>query len=182
MLSENGISASTPETKDFIRWMTTEAWNNYQKDRMDKKIIVKNRIDSHPIVIPNATKGKHYSSPVITLPTEDAFDFSIEGPDELGLIVLHDSDGVFKIAGTPQVTGDFHFTLRYKYHGWLEGEPLLERKIPFAVNPNPRDLWKDIPTPTDIQFFKEDCEAEQIIIKAGPDLSLIHISEPTRRP
>ena len=57
MLSENGISASTPETKDFIRWMTTEAWNNYQKDRMDKKIIVKNRIDSHPIVIPNATKG-----------------------------------------------------------------------------------------------------------------------------
>ncbi len=169
MLSENGISASTPETKDFIRWMTTEAWNNYQKDRMDKKIIVKNRIDSHPIVIPNATKGKHYSSPVITLPTEDAFDFSIEGPDELGLIALHDSDGVFKIAGTPQVTGDFHFTLRYKYHGWLEGEPLLERKIPFAVNPNPRDLWKDIPTPTDIQFFKEDCEAEQIIIKAGPD-------------
>ena len=41
-----------------------------------------------------------------------------------------------------------------------------ERKLLLILNPDPRTLWKDIPTQRDIEYFKEDSQMEYIKVEA----------------
>ena len=50
------------------------------------------------------------------------------------------------VKGIPLKAGDYDITLKYKYQNWSEGCSILDRKFKVAVNPDPRSLWKDIPT------------------------------------
>lgn len=155
---------------DFINWMVRDAWNRYQKYVMEQRTIIDNEIKALSLKISNATKGKEYCSENIQLPSDKVTDVvSIEGLDEIGLRAVTTDDGIIRIQGTPVQAGDFIITIRYKYMGWIDGQPLLERKIPFAVNPNPRDLWKNIPTPKDVPYFKEDQVCEYVKVEAGAD-------------
>ena len=58
--------------------------------------------------------------------------------------------------------GDFPIILRYKPKGLLDGEDWLERKLTLILNPDPRTLWKDIPTPRDTEYFKEDSQMQYV--------------------
>ena len=57
-------------------------------------------------------------------------------------------------------------TLKYNT---VEGEEPSELKIPVAFNPNPRDLWKNIPTDENIPYYKKDSDKEYIKVEAGED-------------
>ena len=41
--------------------------------------------------------------------------------------------------------------------------------IPIAFNPSPRDLWRNIPTDKDIQYYKEDSDTAYLKVEAGAD-------------
>lgn len=69
-----------------------------------------------------------------------------------------------EIKGTPSVAGDYDVVLKYKYKGWYEGCRVLERKFRIAINPDPRSLWKDIPTDKNIKFYKEDFANEYLTV------------------
>ena len=56
------------------------------------------------------------------------------------------------VKGIPTKAGDYDITLKYKYQNWNEGCSILERKFKVAVNPDPRSLWKDIPTDKNINI------------------------------
>lgn len=75
---------------------------------------------------------------------------------------LHDMDKniVLQITGKPITPGDFTLKLAYKHKGWLHGEPVTEIKLPIAFNPDPRSLWKNIPTSENISFYKPDYSSE----------------------
>lgn len=71
------------------------------------------------------------------------------------------------IKGNPIMSGDFDITLKYKYKGWFDGCNILERKLRFAINPDPRSLWKDIPTDKNIKFYKDDFVSEYVTVLAN---------------
>lgn len=71
------------------------------------------------------------------------------------------------IKGNPTMSGDFDITLKYKYKGWFDGCNILERKLRFAINPDPRSLWKDIPTDKNIKFYKDDFVSEYVTVLAN---------------
>ncbi len=90
---------------------------------------------------------------------------------EKDIPVAHPTKLILKIMGKPKVSGDHTISLRYKHKGWLEGEPISEIPIRIAFNPDPRTLWKTIPTREDIHFYKKDsdCEYVKVDSKEGTD-------------
>jgi serine/threonine protein phosphatase PrpC len=76
---------------------------------------------------------------------------------------------ILKITGKPSEAGDSTITLRYKYKGWMDGEPISTVNIPIAFNPDPRSLWKNTPTSKDIPFYKPDFECEYVKVESGED-------------
>ncbi len=119
---------------------------------------LKNRISdilSLQIVIPNGTIGKNYSGHIDfeKLNLSDLIFEQFEGLEEIGLYFNKTNDC---IEGIPSLSGDLKFTLLFKVNGEDENEELNKKVIQLIVNPDPKSLWKDIPSdPTD-QFWKED--------------------------
>ncbi len=114
--------------------------------------------------IPNATVGKPYSH---------AVDF--EG---LGLtgITTHtltgDAAGLTydeptqTLAGTPTEAGEFGFTLTYHLKTDEPNRPALTRHIQLLVNPDPRSLWKDLPSDATDPYFKPDADQKLVVAEA----------------
>ena len=60
------------------------------------------------------------------------------------------------ISGIPDQAGDYKITLScVSKHGFIE-----EKELMLIILPDPKDLWKNIPTPTDIEYYKPDCECK----------------------
>ncbi|MBQ0016416.1 MAG: protein phosphatase 2C domain-containing protein, partial [Bacteroidales bacterium] len=72
---------------------------------------------------------------------------------------------ILRLSGKPLESGDSIITLYYKYKGWIYGEPISSVDIPIAFNPDPRLLWKNIPTSKDIPFYKPDFECEYVKVE-----------------
>ena len=88
---------------------------------------------------------------------------------------------ILKLSGKPKEGGDSIITLRYKYKGWINGEPISSINIPIAFNPDPRSLWKNIPTSKDIPFYKPDFECEYVKVEemdgSGPRKDIVAASQ-----
>ena len=164
-LKELAIECTEAESKDFAEWGLKRMWNDYIKDCMDKRVVIENRVKDLPIVIPNATVGKEYKT-TFNLPSDLVDDAWIEGLEATGLSCTNGENNTYIISGTPTEAGTFDIKLCYKYAGWIEGKPVLERKFTFAVNPDPKTLWKNIPTPTDIEYFKTDSDSAYVKVEA----------------
>ncbi|MDE5646157.1 MAG: protein phosphatase 2C domain-containing protein, partial [Muribaculaceae bacterium] len=100
------------------------------------------------------------------LPIDKISDIELVGSEELGLILAVGEDGRCSLSGKPKKAGDFSLRLRYMT---VEGEPASELAIPVAFNPNPRDLWRNIPTDPNIPYYKPDSETEYVKVEAGAD-------------
>ena len=128
-----------------------------QNSLMDKWKI-KNRIAdilSQQIVIPNGTIGKPYLGH-INFEKQNLTDLifeQFEGLEELGLSFNKTNDC---IEGIPNLSGDLKFTLLFKINGEEENEPLNRKVLQLVINPDPKSLWKDIPSDKNDKFWKED--------------------------
>lgn len=171
-LAQAGIEYSDAEFSDFKKRMIRNAWGKIVKERMDERIIIKNAVDTATIVMPNARVGEAYRTDV-PFCVEGVEDYVIEGLEPTGLNYYKTKGQGFTIQGTPQPEdikgGDFPLVLRYRPYNLLEGEPWLERKLNFIVNPDPRSLWQNIPTPEDIEYYKPDSDMEYVKVEATPE-------------
>jgi serine/threonine protein phosphatase PrpC len=61
-----------------------------------------------------------------------------------------------QITGIPTQAGDYKIEMKCKRKDWTEGKPLIQREVTIIINPDPKSLWKNIPTPEDIDYFKPD--------------------------
>lgn len=167
LLDRMGVKATDEEYDDFENRIIKKLWAEYNAECMEQATIIKNRIDTSDITFPNGTVNKEYKI-TVNISKEDVDDYWFEGLDAIGLKEEIDGTGCI-VKGTPLEAGSFDFKLCYKYKGWINGKPILKRNFTIAINPDPRTLWKDIPTPLDIEYYKTDYATEyvQVISKDG---------------
>lgn len=124
---------------------------------MDKWKVI-NRISditAQALVIPNATISKPYSTvfDLMALQLNDIEIIKIDGLNEIGLNFNKEEN---VIEGIPNTSGDLQITLLYKILGQSEDEKINEKIFKIVVNPDPKTLWKDIPSNKNDEFWKED--------------------------
>lgn len=158
-----GVTACDKES--FIDWAIASLWNSFKEERMNQRVMIENEIRQLGLRFPNGTVKKDYCA-CFTLPVDKISDIELVGAEELDLLFAVADDGSCSLSGKPKTAGDFTLRLRYKT---VDGEPLSELAIPVAFNPNPRDLWKNIPTDRDVPYYKPDSATEYIRVVAGAD-------------
>ncbi len=145
-----------PDREPFLKALASSLYQTFKTERMDKRLIIENKIRSLNLRFPNGTAGKEYAHR-FALPSEDISNVTLEGAEELGLTLAVEPDGTFLLSGTPGEAGDYTLILRYDT---LPGEPSSELPIPVAFNPDPRKLWRNIPSSPSLIFHKPDCEKD----------------------
>lgn len=163
-LSNLMIDCTDARIEDFSQWIVKKLWNEYDKEYMDRRIIIENQIKELPIVIPNGTVGKEYTS-TIRLPEDIVEEYWIEGLEAIGLQGNSIEHNICVISGTPSEAGSFEIVIKYKYKGAVDEKDLLQRKFPIAINPDPRTLWKNIPTPVDIEYYQPDSDRTYVKVE-----------------
>jgi hypothetical protein len=110
---------------------------------------------SQQIIIPNATVGKKYEAKIDfeSLKITDIVFEKFIGLEEVGLNFNKVNDA---IEGIPNQSGDLKIIFQFNIIGELEGSVPHEKIITIVVNPDPKSLWKDIPSDTEDKFWKED--------------------------
>lgn len=146
---------SEKDRPHFVDWMVSSMWAQYKQENMNYRISIEDEILRLGIRFPNGTVRKDYLT-TFRLPVDKMNNIQLEGVDELGLTFAFCDNGECSLSGIPERSGDYNLKLRFET---APGEPASEIKIPIAFNPDPRALWRDIPTPTDIPYYKEDSEA-----------------------
>lgn len=159
------IDFTDAEYEDFVAWALKKMWNDYNQECMDKRIIIENKVKELPIVIPNGTVGKEYSAS-FSISQDLVVDYRLDGLDKVGLNYEISDNNECIIKGVPNEAGSFEVLLSYKYKGWVDGKPILQRKFSIAVNPDPRTLWKNIPTPKDIEYYQPDNDNAYVKVEA----------------
>lgn len=163
LIKEIGVPAN--QRKPFMKWAFNSMWETYQNERMNQKLIIDNEIKNLGLRFANGTVKKEYRA-TFKLPLDKISNPELVGAEELGLALSIGADGSCSLSGTPTNAGDFMLKLRYNT---IEGEEASELSIPIAFNPNPRDLWKNIPTDPNIQYYKEDSEVAYVKVEGDAD-------------
>jgi serine/threonine protein phosphatase PrpC len=112
-------------------------------------------IKSLQISVPNGTVGKKYEAK-IDFKNLDLTDLIYEkfiGLEDIGLIFNKINDS---FEGVPNQSGDLKIKFLFKILGEKEDSEVHEKIITIVVNPDPKSLWKDIPSDTNDPFWKED--------------------------
>lgn len=149
----------------FVDWAIISLWRTYKEQRMNERMMIENEIRKLAVRLPNGTVKKDYTT-TFCLPVNKIRDIELVGARELGLDLEVRDDGTCILSGKSMRAGDFTLRLRYRT---VDGEPVSELSIPIAFNPNPRDLWRNIPTDRDIQYYKTDSDAAYIKVEAGAE-------------
>lgn len=170
-LDANNIKASLAQADDFAKWLIAELWDKYNESKMNNRVIIENNVKALGIRLSNGTVNKDYSQEIV-LPKGLVDECQIEGCEELGLIAsVENLENEIKISftGKPKEAGDFSINVKYKYNGWIDGEPWLPLTVPVAFNADPRSLWKNLPTSKDIQFYKDDFASEYVKVEGDEE-------------
>jgi len=148
------IQAEEQDIRDFLKHSETdiknffkEKWSMFKQEQLFAMQVKDLRIQ-----LPNAKKDKEYlfvfNKESIGLPDIKEFGF---GNFPEGITYSMEKGG---LSGVPKAAGDHKMILRCVHEqGYTADKELL-----FVVVPDPKELWKNIPTPTDIKYFKPDCD------------------------
>lgn len=197
------ISISPHQAEDFERWVFDERWKEYVEHRMNKKLIAENSVKSLNLRLPNGTVKKEYSGS-FSLPAEIVSEVWVSSEmssalEEVGLSAsivpdktieaLGDNaeeakithSHTIKISGKAREAKEVQVVFKYKHTDWIDGEDVSEFSIPIVFNPDPRSLWKDIPTPENIIFHKPDSDKKYILVEevegSGPRKDIVAASQ-----
>ena len=187
-------TADEARAERFLSFLSERLWNSYNESIMDKVRIAESEITWN-LHIPNAKEGQPYALTVpmpevhsAVLPGAAIRIVSVTGLEEAvhGLLLTVADDGrSFSITGTPTLEAlrrdgavpesTFFLTLSYTFTGidLPEGQPPLERKLPFVINQDPRKLWKTLdvdwehmPEP---KYRNADTQTDYRKVEALPD-------------
>ncbi|MBR4267973.1 MAG: protein phosphatase 2C domain-containing protein [Bacteroidales bacterium] len=159
----------------FLGDTVTKIWKEYI---MDIETVIKNKVDSLKITIPNASVNKEYKTEV-PFQIDDISEYCVEGLEDTGLTIDKNENG-FIISGTPTKSGTFPLVIKYRHEVSLLGKN-LERKIDLIINPDPRSLWKDLPVAPDIEYPKENTQVQYIKVPSKDGTSRKDIAAASKR-
>lgn len=178
----------------FLHFLSEKLWNLYNEYLMDKVKMAENQI-TWSLNIPNAKENQAYKQtidmPFATLEKIGDISVVLESilgldKDLTGLEAIISGDGKsFCISGIPTLENlrqngavaqsTFDLTLRYRFDGieMPKDVPLLEKKISFVINQDPRKLWKDLPVGWDSmsepKYRNEDTQTAYVKVESLPD-------------
>jgi serine/threonine protein phosphatase PrpC len=127
------------------------------------------QIKNKSIIISNGKVNQDYCFPfkIEGLGLTDIGDYWFEGLEAIGLVFNSDTN---EIKGNPIVAGDHKIKLKIKRNDWADGKPIFERQITLIINPDPKSLWKNIPTPNDIEYYKPDSDKYFVKVESTSNL------------
>jgi hypothetical protein len=120
----------------------------------------------------NGRVGEPYAQPLIPIPSDAPpvvlLDLTL--PPELGLLA---NLANAHVAGCPVLAGEFDLALRYHF---AADAPDQERhaSVKLLINPDPKSLWKDLPSDRNAPFWRADAAAQLV---QGSELSIIAASK-----
>ncbi|MDE5858161.1 MAG: protein phosphatase 2C domain-containing protein [Muribaculaceae bacterium] len=164
VLHSIGETPTNTQLNDFQKWRIKDEWKRYKEERMNHYIIEQNKLNAISLSFPNGKKGEMYKQ-TVCLDTSKFQEIWFENLDQTGLHESIDTvNGTVTLSGIPFEAKDFEFKICIKLKGWDAGDPIIERKFSIAFNPDPRDLWKNIPVPANIEFPKRDEDSDYVLV------------------
>jgi hypothetical protein len=162
------ISTNKTNQNSEVEKITIQDDQKKQTDALnDKKAndAFASKIKSKNMVFPNGKANQEYKFlfNIEELEISEFGTFWFEGLDIIGLNFNLESK---EISGIPTIAGDHKVTLKIKRNDWSEGRPIFERETTLIINPDPKTLWKNIPTPTDIEYYKPDCDKSYVKVES----------------
>ncbi len=164
LASKMGLIFNYRLCQNFVQWSDSNCASKYIDSINEKAKDIENEINNLDISFKNGRKGTKYTVK-ISLPD------CIKNPKFIGLEKLgltcqrsdntesQDNVTSYVVTGTLLVDGDQEVILEYEHTDLPEGMAPLKRIFRFAVNPDPRDLWKDIPVSENIEYPKQDTDS-----------------------
>jgi serine/threonine protein phosphatase PrpC len=112
-------------------------------------------IIEQPVRIANATVGKPYEAriDVEQLNWKDIASLQVDGLGQVGL--TYDEAGK-QISGVPTQSGDINLVLRFKLDTETDVIAYHEKPLTLIINPDPKSLWKNLPSDKNDPYWKED--------------------------
>lgn len=178
----------------FLRFLSSKLWGLYNDYLMDKIKVAESEIVWN-LNMPNAKENQIYNQTVempkvssAQLPEVEILLDDVVGLEQdihgLQLMVAPDKHS-FAITGTSTLEhfrkdgatalSTFELTLKYHFSGMeMPAErPVLERKVQFVINQDPRKLWRDIPVDwenmTEPKYKKDDIQIDYVKVEALSD-------------
>lgn len=112
-------------------------------------------IKEYNFKIPNGTVGKEYSASLDFKDPElskiiytEINNFNLDG-------LKYDNE-TETISGIPKLSGDFKIELKFRIKGEKENSELHTKLIPIIINPDPKSLWKNLPSDDKDPYWKPD--------------------------
>lgn len=183
------------KAEGFIKFLSEKLWGLYTEYLMNKETIGKEEVNHWRFDLPNAKENVQYDKEIEIQELKDSNLSGIEVvllgvkglvEDTHGLSVSISDDGKkFRISGTPNLDSfrkdggvpesTLDLTFQYKFKGidLPEERPVLEFKVPFIINQDPRKLWKNLPVDWDNmpepKYQKDDTQIDYVKVEALED-------------
>jgi serine/threonine protein phosphatase PrpC len=146
-----GEENNTPECKE-------EAKNNAYE------IQIKNKEIKFPLGKVNQMYSINFDIETLGIP--ELAEVTFTGLEAIGLQYYPDEK---QIRGIPTVAGDHKITMQCTRKDQPKDRPKFDRDINLIINPDPRSLWNNIPTPENIEYYKPDEDKD--FVKVEPEIS-----------
>lgn len=116
-------------------------------------------INNKHIMLPNAKVGHEYKFvfDVNKLQMSEIGEFGFACLEDVGLSFSREQSLIY---GVPSKAGDYKIPMYCKRKDWQEGDFIAQRMVTLIINPDPRSLWNNIPTPNNIEYYKQDCDSQ----------------------
>jgi len=112
-------------------------------------------IKNQSIVIPNGRVGESYQAK-IDLEKLNLTDLSFVDMETVPETGLSFDKETHSISGTPNKNGDFKFKFLFRVKGESDDRDPHEKQILIIINPDPKTLWKKLPSDKKDIFWKRD--------------------------
>lgn len=164
ILAEVGVPEN--EKMKFIKSIAKKLWDIYTDEKMEKQKNFGLAIRDLNIVVPNGTDKEAFSCAIdLKDMAGKVKDIGLIEGEQTGLSLTRGEDGTYTLSGKPAATGDFMLRLQFTAVDDDIHTP-VEIELPWAVNHNPRDLWKEIPCDPSLPFLRPDTATEYIKVEA----------------
>lgn len=168
LLQQQGIIIDENHSELFRAFVSTEANISsvrtirllQQNMTKEWKIIARRaEINALQLAFPNGIAGKPYQTTFDfkQYGLDDITTYSLSGFENTGL--TYDTDTKI-ISGTPTTSGDIALTFAYNFEGEEVNSTVNQKKVTIIINPDPKSLWKDIPSDINDIYAKADQVAE----------------------
>ncbi|MFV0468387.1 MAG: PP2C family serine/threonine-protein phosphatase [Dysgonomonas sp.] len=164
LFEKKGIAISGNRQDEFDKFARNESnvalveQITINQNKLMKNWALQNRIldiIDQQVSLPNAIEGKEYSY-TVDLKKNNLADIVSYEIDRLLDFGLNFDISTNTITGIPDKSGDFKIIFKFKIDCESEEEPLHSKSISLLVNPDPKTLWKDIPSDQNALFWKDD--------------------------